>query len=203
MLKVGITGGIGSGKSTVCAVFELLGIPVFYADEEAKKIVGNDAEVLVQVIAEFGKDVLNEEGKPDRKKLASIVFNDDKKLKILSAIIHPAVTKRFLVWCKEKESSPYVLKEAAILFESTANVLVDRVITVSTPVELRIKRVMMRDHSTSEEIKRRMKNQMSDEEKIKISDFVIVNDEQKFLIEQVLSIHKLLIASINSTQDDE
>src|SRR4051812_35425522 len=130
MLKVGITGGIGSGKSTVCKVFELLGIPVYYSDLEARRIIDEDQTVYQLVVRAFGTAVLNDTGKIDRKKLGSVVFNDPEKLKKLNEIVHPAVARHFELWIKKAGNVPYVLKEAAILFESNAYKQVDKIITV-------------------------------------------------------------------------
>lgn len=191
MIKIGITGGIGSGKSTVCTVFELLAIPVYYADDEAKKMLDADS-VRKSIITVFGNDVLNEKGVMDRKKISSIVFNDKKKLEQLNSIIHPAVADHFTNWLKHYSSYKYIVKEAAILFESNAYKQVDQVITVVAPTELRINRAMQRDAISKEQVEQRMNYQMSDEEKIKRSQFVIHNDEKQLLIPQILLIHEQL-----------
>ena len=195
MIKVGITGGIGSGKTMVCKVFELLGISVYYSDEESKKILDNDIKVKEQIIKTFGNEILNVGGNIDRKKLSAAVFGDKEKLTLLNGIVHPSVTKHFEEWVKMHSSDKYILKEAAILFESGANRLVDKVITVTAPVSLKIQRAMQRDNISEEQLVLRMKNQWSDEEKIKQSQFVIFNNEDQLLIPQVLKIHELLIAN--------
>lgn len=192
MKKIGITGGIGSGKTTVCKVFELLGVPVFYADDEAKKLLGEDAEVKEAVVKAFGSILLNGPGLINKKKLAEIVFNNSEKLQELNSIVHPVVRRRFEEWSAKHSSCIYVLEEAAILFESGAYKFVDHAITIIAPEELRIERVMQRDKSTSEQVKTRIQNQMNDAEKIKRSQFVIVNDEHQLLIPQILDIHKEL-----------
>jgi len=191
MIKVGITGGIGSGKTTVCKLFELLGIAVYYSDDEAKKILDYDSTVKSELLNLFGASILNEFEQIDRKKIATIVFSDTTKLASLNAIVHPAVAKHFDEWCK-KQSSPYILKEAAILFESGAYKQVDKSIIVTAPIELKLLRVIARDKTTEEEVLKRMSNQLPDEEKIKLSDFVIRNDEENLLIPQVLLVNKLL-----------
>ncbi len=191
MIKVGITGGIGSGKTTVCKLFELLGIAVYYSDDEAKKILNHDPTVKSELLNLFGTTILNEFDQIDRKKIAAIVFSDTTKLVKLNAIVHPAVATHFEDWCK-KQSSSYILKEAAILFESGANKQVDKTIVVTAPVELKLLRVMARDKTTEAEVLKRMANQLPDEEKIKLSDFVINNDEQNLLIPQVLLVHNQL-----------
>lgn len=192
MLKLGITGGIGSGKTTVCRLFELLGISVYYADEESKKLLDEDKEVKKQVVDIFGNPILNDAGSIDRKKLAGIVFNNKERLEKLNSILHPAVGLHFENWLK-KQKSPYILKEAAILFESGAFKQVDKVLTVVAPLELKIQRTMKRDGVSKEDVESRIKLQMSDEEKIKRSDFVINNNEQELLIPQVLALHNQLI----------
>jgi len=195
MIQVGITGGIGSGKTTVCKVFELLGVPVYYADDEAKHLLDFNHEVKTSIVSYFGKEVLNEDGAINRKKLASFVFNDKGKLEKLNSIVHPAVAAHFEGWITRHSHYPYILKEAAILFESNINTAIDKVITVTAPVELKINRAMQRDKITREQVEQRMQNQMSDEEKIKRSQFVIYNDEQQLLIPQILTIHSLLVKS--------
>lgn len=193
MIKVGITGGIGSGKTIVCKVFALLGIPIYYSDEEAKWLLDNEDEVRENIIKSFGKDVLNETGNIDRKKLSALVFADKNKLKKLNAIVHPAVARHFEEWVTKHKEQKYILKEAAILFESGANKQVDTVITVTAPSSLKIKRAMQRDNITVEQVEERMKNQWSDEEKIKLSEFVIYNDEEQLVIPQVIKIHEMLM----------
>jgi dephospho-CoA kinase len=191
MIKVGITGGIGSGKTTVCKLFELLGIAVYYSDDEAKRILDYDSTVKSELLNLFGPTILNEFGQIDRKKIASIVFSETTKLASLNAIVHPAVASHFEDWSK-KQSSPYILKEAAILFESGANKQVDKTILVTAPIELKLLRVIARDKTTEPEVLKRMANQLPDEEKIKLSDFVIKNNEENLLIPQVLLVHNQL-----------
>lgn len=192
MLKVGITGGIGSGKTTVCKVFETLGVPVYYADLEAKKIQEEDAEVKGAILKEFGENILNASGSIDRAKLAAIVFNDKDKLQKLNNIVHPAVANHFNNWLTANKTSKYTLQEAAILFESGVYKRVDKIISVIAPVDIRILRTAKRDSISEELVQQRMKNQISDEEKIKRSDFIIYNDEQQLLIPQVIRIHEQL-----------
>lgn len=192
MIKAGITGGIGSGKSTVSKVFGLLGVPVYVADDAAKLVLQQE-KVIAQIRAFAGDGVVDEKGKIERKKLAKLVFNDKEKLAKLNAIVHPAVGKHFDDWCKQQKDAPYILKEAAILFESGSYKQTDLVITVTAPVELRIARTMQRDRISKADVVARMNNQMSDEEKIKRSQFVIHNDEHTLLIPQVLSVHEALL----------
>jgi dephospho-CoA kinase len=193
MIRIGITGGIGSGKTTVCKLFEILGVPVYYSDEESKKLLDEDTAVHSFLLQEFGREVLDANGKVDRKILAEKVFGNKEALAKLNSVVHPAVGKHFADWLKAREA-PYILKEAAILFESGANKQVDRVITVLAPAELKIERAMKRNGISREEVIRRMNNQMSDEEKAKRSDYILTNDEQSLLIPQVLELHRQLSA---------
>ena len=189
MKIVGITGGMGSGKTTVCRIFERLGVPVFYADDEAKKILFEDKAVFKKVRDTLGPGILTD-GKPDKKKIAAEVFSDDKKLKALNAVIHPAVQKKFSSWCKIKKNEKYVLKEAAILFESGSHKECDLIITVSAPEHIRIDRAGRRDKLSAQEIKKRMEKQLPEEERNTRSDFVIINDNEQLVIPQVIKIHE-------------
>lgn len=184
MVKAGLTGGIGSGKSAVARVFVQLGVPVFAADDEAKFLREHDPEVRSQVLAAFGTT--------DRQVLAGMVFNDPEQLKALNAIIHPAVQRRFEEWLDFHKGKDLVIKEAAILFEAGADKGLDKVITVVSPEELKIARVMKRDGVSRDQVLSRMQNQWSDEERIKRSHYVIQNDEQHMIIPQVLAVHKEL-----------
>ena len=192
MLKIGLTGGIGSGKSTVAKIFETLGVPVYNADEEAKKMMNSDEELKASLINNFGAETYKD-GLLDRKYLAAIVFNDDHKLELLNLLIHPATIRDASEWIK-KQNSPYVIKEAALLFEAGAADMLDLVIGVSAPHELRIKRVMNRDGVSREEVLKRMRSQLDDEVKMKRCDFVITNDEKSLIIPQVLSLHSQFIS---------
>jgi dephospho-CoA kinase len=193
MMKVGITGGIGSGKTTVCKLFELLGIPVFYADTAGKELMLSDLDVKKAVVDLFGEAAYSPNGSLDRKYIADIVFKDDQKLKALNAIIHPAVKDAFLLW-SEQQNAPYVLKEAALLFESKSYLDNDYNILVSSPTELRIQRVIARDQTTREKVLERIEKQLPEEEKQKLADFFILNNEEKHLIPQVLNLHQQLVA---------
>lgn len=190
MLKVGITGGIGSGKTTVCKVFELLGIPVFYADTVAKSIMLTDSELKSDIIKTFGSESYSADGQLNRVYISNIVFKDEKQLNRLNSLVHPAVFRAFESWAKENENSPYVLKEAALLFESESYKLCDYTILISSPEESRIQRVMNRDHVSKEEVLLRMKRQMSDEQKLKLANYHLLNDEQNLLIPQILELHE-------------
>jgi dephospho-CoA kinase len=191
MLKVGITGGIGSGKTTVCKIFEVLGIPVFYADPEAKSIMVKDEVLIAGIKQTFGEESYFSDGTLNNKHIASIVFNNEEELKKLNALVHPAVFRGFDNWEKQISSStPYTLKEAALLFESGSYKMCDINILVTAPTEVKIARVMQRDGISKEQVKARMDKQLSDEEKIRLADYAIINDEKNSLIEQVLGLHK-------------
>ena len=189
MIKVGITGGIGSGKSTVCKVFKGLGIPVFDADIVAKQIMINDHEIRLALIEAFGIAVYLPDGTIDRKYLAGLVFNNESLLVKLNNIVHPAVLKEFNEWCSTKQTT-YILHEAAILFESGFYKLMDKIIAVVTDENERIERVMKRDGATKELVRQRIQNQMSDAERIKMADFVICNNDNELIIPQILTIDK-------------
>jgi dephospho-CoA kinase len=196
MLKIGITGGIGSGKSTVCKLFDLLGIPIYYTDDEAKKILYFDSAVNKRVVETFGVGVLDANQLIDKVKLAKEVFADATKLAQLNAIIHPAVAQHFEQWLMQHADAPYILKEAAILFESGAYKAVDKIISIVAPEHLKISRATQRDRSTVELVKQRMSHQLGDEERVQRSDFVIHNDGNQLLIPQVLIIHEKLSKNI-------
>lgn len=194
MLKIGITGGIGSGKTVVCKLFELLCIPVYYADTEAKRLMHEDKILISQIKKKFGTNIYDQKNQLNKKLLSEIVFKDEIKLKILNSLVHPAVKKDFLRWVKKQKNTPYVIKEAALLFESSSYKQLDKIITVYAPVNLRITRTIKRDHISKNEVKKRMNAQMNDEAKIKRSDFVIYNDEKTPVIFRVLQLHKRLLS---------
>ena len=192
MLKVGITGGIGSGKSTVCKVFSVLGIPVFNADVEAGRLQNEDPQIGTELIGIFGSEIYSAEGLLNRKKLASIVFNDSGLLEKLNSIIHPAVHREFEKWSARNSNFPYVIYEAAILFETGSFRNFDFTILVVADEQERIDRVSKRDHSRPEDVLQRMNNQMMDKEKIKMADFVIENNDNQLIISQILKLDQLL-----------
>jgi dephospho-CoA kinase len=191
MIKVGITGGIGSGKTIVCEIFAKLGVPVFYADIEAKALL-DVTGVKEQIIALCGKQILTPENNIDRKKMAAAIFNNQTLLGKVNQLIHPLVRDNFQIWA-EKQKSNFVIKEAALIFETSANKLLDYTVMVNTPLELRIKRVMERDQVSREQVLSRIKNQMPDEEKIKLADFIIENNEKQLVIPQVIKLYDFLI----------
>jgi dephospho-CoA kinase len=191
MLRVGLTGGIGSGKSTVARIFKVLGIPVFNADETAKKILEEDATLITAIKKEFGEtSYIN--GRLNRKYLADIVFNDSYRLAILNSLTHPATIATSERWM-DQQTSPYAIKEAALMFESAASAGVDCIIGVYAPQNMRIKRVMERDGTGRQEVLARMDRQMNEDIKMKLCDFIIRNDEQQLLIPQVLHLHEILM----------
>lgn len=192
MKRIGITGGIGSGKSIICKVFELLGVPVFYADDEAKKLYHHN-EVKANLVDKYGKEIYTTEGKLNREKLAQIIFSKPEELKYINSLIHPLVAVVYNQWCEKYKHLPYTLKEAAILFESGAYKEIDRVITVSAPKEIRIKRIMKRDNLTRAQIEERMNNQWTEEERLAKADFVIYNDEEHLVLAQIIDLHQKLI----------
>ena len=185
-LKVGIAGGIGSGKTTVCNVIEALGYPVYYADAEAKKISETDRLVISAISNLFGADIYIS-GRLDRKRLASLVFNSKVLLSKLNAIVHPAVAEHFEMWVS-KTNSPIVFKEAAILFESGLYKMLDRNILVIAPEDVRLKRVVDRDNTGVDDVKKRMLNQSPQNELIKLADYIINNDGIELIMPQLLSI---------------
>jgi dephospho-CoA kinase len=191
MLKVGITGGIGSGKTTVARVFEVLGIPVYYADKETRRLMDADPEIRKQIISAFGQESYTAEGL-NRKYIAQIVFNQPKQLERLNSITHPVSIQDAAEW-SARQSSPYTLKEAALIFESGSASQLDFVIGVYAPEPLRIKRVMDRDGLSAPEVKARIARQIDETIKMKLCDAVIRNDDQEMVIPQVLDLHQLLL----------
>ncbi len=187
MLTIGITGGIGSGKSTITQIFSILGIPVFDADSTAKNIMNTNQELKLQLQKLFGDEVYTN-GKLNRKFLADIVFKDAHQLELLNAIVHPAAINAGLQWVA-KQTAPYLIKEAALLFEAGSGFNLDFIIGVYAPQALRIQRVMNRDNITREEVQNRMNKQIDENMKMKLCDFVIINDEQQLVIPQVLKLH--------------
>lgn len=187
---IGLTGGIGSGKTTIGNYFQSLGIPVYVADDEGRKITEDEA-VVKQIAAVFGNKILGN-GKVNRKKLSGIVFNDKAKLKQLNDIIHPAVRQHFEVWIKKHQDKDFVIRESAILFESGSYQDCDFVISVVAPIETRIERVIKRDKVTRAKVLERIENQMSDEERISRSDFIIENTDLANAEKQATKILKKL-----------
>jgi dephospho-CoA kinase len=190
-LRIGLTGGIGSGKSTVARIFEVLGIPVYYADLEAKRIMNEDEMLKDQIIQHFGKESYPE-GELNNKYLASIVFNNREKLDLLNSLVHPATIRDSERWMKQ-QTAPYAIKEAALIFESHSQEYLDYVIGVSAPAPLRILRTMQRDNIGREAVLARMEKQIQETIKMRLCDFIVYNDEQQLLIPQVLALHQELV----------
>ncbi len=192
MIKLGITGGIGSGKSTVCSIFEMLGVPVYYADDRAKQIMTANKEVKKAIIDIFGKQAYFSNGRINRKFIAEIIFQQPEKRKLLNAIVHPAVLEDGRSW-NASQKAAVTLKEAALLIQSGSYKEMDYVILVTCPPDVRIPRVMRRNKMSKQEVLNRIQSQMSDDEMRQFADFVIQNDGQVSLIHQVLNIYKAII----------
>ena len=191
---IGLTGGIGSGKSVVAKIFATIGIPVFNADEEAKRIMQTSPEIKTKLIEQFGSSIYDASGL-QKEKLAAIVFNDPYQLQLLNAIVHPLTIQAAKEWAA-KQTSPYVIKEAALIFESGAADGLLKVIGVTAPLSLRTHRVMQRDGITKEQVDARMRNQISDTIKMRLCDYVIENNNQQMVLPQVLDIDKAIRAAL-------
>jgi len=189
MQKIGLTGNIGSGKTRICKIFEALGVPIYYADLEARKIL-NKPSTIKAIGQLFGQEVVLNPREIDRKKLGAIVFNDSSSLNKLNQVIHPLLKAHFKKWCRSHLEQDYIIQEAAILFENGFNPMMDATITVAAPMEVRLQRVMERDALTKEEVLARMGQQWTDEEKEQAADFVIYNDGSQMLLPQVLKLHQ-------------
>lgn len=194
MLKIGITGNIGSGKTTVSLLFEILGIPVFYSDTEAKKVMVTDAKLISAIKEHFGEEAYFADGSLNRKLIAGVVFNNEAELKKLNALVHPAVFRAFDQWVLQYPNAPYVLKEAAVLFESGSYKDCDYTIIVTAPTQMRIARVMQRDNITEAEAQSREAKQMPQDQKQQLASYTITNDNTKLVIPQVLAIHHKFLA---------
>jgi dephospho-CoA kinase len=192
MIRIGLTGGIGSGKTTVAKIFELLGVPVYFADDEAKRIMSRDEPLKKEIQKHFGEEAYIN-GELNRVFLASKVFNDEGKLELLNSIVHPATLSDAEEWF-DRQTTAYAIKEAALIFEAGSEKNLDYVIGVHAPAALRIKRSMERDNASRDKVIERMNRQMDEEEKMKLCDFVLKNDEQELLIPQVLALHEKLVA---------
>jgi len=192
MIKAGITGGIGSGKSIVCEIFRTLGIPVFVSDNISRQLIDQDQDIKDQLVSLFGKDIFNNDGRLEKEKLSKLIFGDRNALKKVNAVVHPAVKKKFNEWSGQYYDHKYVIKESALLFESGNTHELDVIIMVYAPESFRIKRIIERDNLPEERIKAIIANQINDEEKIRMSDHIIYNDETQLLIPQVLKLDNLL-----------
>jgi dephospho-CoA kinase len=191
-LKIGLTGGIGSGKTTVAKIFELLQVPVYYADQASKRLYQTDPQLKADLKKHFGEDIYSED-QLNRSKLAGIVFGDKEKLDLLNQLVHPPTIRDAEQWFLQ-QSTPYVIKEAALLFESGSVQGLDYVIGVYAPVHLRTKRVMDRDGIEKNAVQNRMHKQLAETLKMKLCDFVITNDEQDLVIPQVIHLHQKFLS---------
>ncbi len=198
MLKIGVTGNIGSGKTTVSKMFGILGIPVFYADTEAKDLMVTDPLLIAEIKKAFGDASYFADSSLNNKHIAHIVFNDDKELAKLNGLVHPAVFRAFDAWAAGIKNAPYVMKEAALLFESDSFKMCDQTLLVTAPLELRIERVMKRDHITRAGVEAREAKQLPESKKRALADYILENDETQLLIPQILKLHEafLQLASI-------
>lgn len=192
MYQVGVTGGIGSGKTLVCQVLGKLGVAVYHADLEARRLMNRDQQLVNQVIGLFGEKVYKE-GSLDREYLARQVFGDEILLAQLNAIVHPAVKIDYARWVSQQSKVPYVAHEAAILFESGSHHLLDESVLVYAPESLRIHRVMERDGVDEASVRRRMKHQMDEEDKKELADYVIYNDGSEMLLPQIIDMHNQIL----------
>jgi len=193
MLKIGITGGIGSGKTVVAKVFETLGIPVYYSDDAAKRLMNEDETLKEEIRSQFGEESYID-GKLNRSYIASIAFSNPDKLALLNSIVHPVTIADAHQWMLQ-QTTPYAIKEAALTFESGSDKELDKIIGVYAPAPLRILRAMQRDHSDREAVLARMKRQMNEEEKMRLCDYVITNDEQSMILPQILELHQKFLAT--------
>jgi dephospho-CoA kinase len=201
MLKIGITGGIGSGKTTICKVFETLGIPVFYADTVAKLLMTADPILVEGVKKAFGSKSYHQDGTLNNQHIAAIVFNEKIELDKLNALVHPAVFNAFEAWVVDSAATaPYVLKEAALLFESGSYQLCDKNILVTAPLAVKLERVMSRDHVTEAQVLARMDKQFTDEHKAKMADYFISNAPSDSVILQVLTLHQKFLKEVENRE---
>ncbi len=192
MIKIGLTGGIGTGKSYVSLIFEAMNVPVYNSDIEAKKLYYRD-DVKLEMKNTFGKQVYFSSEEINKEYLSKLIFKDKDALKKVNSIIHPRVKAHFSEWLKKHSKSPYIIKETAILFESGAYQQVDKVVVVTAPEKIRIQRVQQRDNISETLIKKKIANQMTQSELIKKSDFVIINDEKQALLPQIDKLHQLFL----------
>ncbi|HWK05966.1 MAG TPA: dephospho-CoA kinase [Puia sp.] len=202
MLKVGLTGGIGSGKSTVAGIFEVLGIPVSYADQEAKRVMKDDPWLKEQIQLHFGAEAYTQ-GQLNRPYLAEQVFPHPDKLELLNSLVHPATIRAGAQWMAEQEAFgvPYAIREAALIFESTGGKGLDHIIGVYAPATLRLHRTLQRDKVSREQVLQRMRSQINEEIKMRLCDSVIYNDDQQALLPQVLELHDLLLRLAATAKD--
>lgn len=194
MIRIGLTGGIGSGKSTITQLFNTLGVPVYIADIRSKELTQNNTEIRNGLKSLLGDDIYGADGLLDKKRMAQMIFGDKDLLAKVNALIHPIVHHDFDMWAveQEKKGACYVVNEAAIMVENGGYKRMDKLIVVTAPIEQRIERTMARDNATREQVEARINNQMPDEEKVKVADHVIVTDDKHFILPEILEIHKQL-----------
>jgi len=193
-LRIGITGGMGAGKSTICKIFGQLGVSIYDADSRAKFIMSNNQELKKAITENFGWDAYTRKDELNREYLAKVVFNNEEKLELLNNLVHPAVKNDYEQWAQDHRDEPYSLKEAALLFESMSYKTLHKVIVIFSPIETRIERIMKRDHVKREDILKRIQNQSTDRERMNKADWVIYNDGVRSLIEQILEVHHKILA---------
>ncbi len=195
MLKIGVTGGIGVGKSIVCRMIGHLGIPVYDADTRAKKVMLHDKDLKQELTNAFGADTYSPDGQLNRPYLSEIVFNNPERLAQLNSLVHPRVRNDFSDWLEANADAPYIVKEAALMYESEAWRQVDKMIAVCAPLEVRMRRLLVRDpHRTAADFQAIIEKQLPEEEKIARADFVVYNDDRQLLIPQVLDLHRQFLA---------
>jgi len=193
MLKIGITGGIGSGKTTASRIIRNLGVPVFASDEVGREALNKDKKLIKKVKRAFGEEMYLSDGSLNRVRLASLVFSNPQALEKLSSLVHPIVEMKFNDWCSLYEKRPYVLKEAAILFETGNYHGLDKVINVFAPREQRIQRVIKRDNTTKENVEKRIRFQYSDEERNELADYILMNEDGTDLLPEIMDLHEILL----------
>lgn len=197
-LQIGITGGIGTGKSLICRVFALLGVPVYDADTRSKWLLNNDPILKATIIHHFGSEAYLKDGSLNRPYLAKQVFNQGAQVEMLNSIVHPRVGEDYQQWLNQHAQQPYVLKEAALLFEAGSYKMLDKIIVVSCPLPLRLQRIRLRDpQRTEEEIMAIISKQLSEEEKVARADYLLYNDEKQSVLQQVLQLHATLTNRVN------
>lgn len=197
MLKVGITGNIGAGKSQVCHIFELLDVPVYYADPRARQLMTQNKELAESIRQLLGKNAYQEDGSLNRKYISGMVFTDREKLERLNGLVHPAVRIDFIDWCAKNSLQRYVIKEAALLFEAKSYLELDYTVLVVANESIRLKRVMERDGADEQQVRDRMNNQMPEEKKRKLADFMIENNGESSLVGQVLRLHRQFLLPVS------